>query len=58
LCNPNTRVIWTPRFEWYVVRCGSKNKHQKDVCLEDIELRAQDMIGILGPVVNVIRGYV
>jgi hypothetical protein len=58
LCNPYTRVIWTTRFEWYVVRCGSKNKHQKDVCLEEIELRAQDMISILGPVVNVIRGYV
>jgi hypothetical protein len=23
-----TMIIWTPIFEWYVIRCGSKNKHQ------------------------------
>ena len=23
--------FWTPLSEWYVVRCGSKNWHQKDV---------------------------
>jgi hypothetical protein len=26
----NTPLIWKPRFEWYVVRCGSKiDWHQK-----------------------------
>ena len=29
-------IIWTPTFEWYVVGCGSKNKHQKDMCVEEI----------------------
>ena len=26
----NTSIIRPFVFEWYVVRCGSKNKHQKD----------------------------
>ena len=38
---------WTPMFEWYVVGCGSKNGHHKDMCLEEIRLRAQNMIIIL-----------
>ena len=25
----NSGLNWTPRFEWYVFRCGSKNGHQK-----------------------------
>lgn len=25
----NTTITWTPVFEWYVVRCRSKNGHQK-----------------------------
>ena len=58
LCNPNTIVIWTPRFEWYVVKCGSKNKHQRDKCLKDTELRAQDMITIQGSTVNMIGRFV
>ena len=29
--NLNTTVIWTPVFEWYMVKCGSKNWPQKDV---------------------------
>ena len=41
-----TTIIWTPTFELYVVRCGSKNRHQKDiVCLEEeIGLRAQNYV--------------
>jgi hypothetical protein len=27
----NTTIICTPIFEWYVVRCGSKNNYQKDM---------------------------
>ena len=33
----------TPIIEWYVVRCGSKNRPLKDV-LKEIELHAQNMI--------------
>ena len=25
-------IIWTPMFERYVVNCGPKNGHQKDMC--------------------------
>ena len=28
--NSNIAMMWTPIFKWYVVRCGSRNKHQKD----------------------------
>ena len=42
-----------------MVRCGFKNGHIKDVCLEEIGLRAQNMIIIKGSIVNIIeRGRV
>ena len=25
----NTTLFWTPKFEWYVGRCGSQNWHPK-----------------------------
>ena len=31
----NITTIWTPVFEWYVVRCGSKNGHQRLVFKRD-----------------------
>ena len=34
---------WIPIFEWYVVWCGFKNGHQKDICLKEIGLRAQNI---------------
>ena len=34
-------------FEWYVVRCGSKNIHRIGMCLKEIGLRAQIMLVIL-----------
>ena len=37
-----------PTQQWYVVRCGSMNKHQQDICLKETGLRAQDMRVILG----------
>ena len=43
-CRPhicNSELNQTPRFEWYVVRCGSKNEHRKDMCLREIGLCAQ-----------------
>ena len=30
----NTTIIWTPTFEWYVFRCGSKNWRQTDICFK------------------------
>ena len=47
---------WTPIFEWYVVRCGSKNIYQKDTCLKEIRLLAQNIITILGSIANIIGG--
>ena len=44
----------TPIFEWYVVWCGSNNKFKKDTCLQEIGLRAQNLITILGSFVNMI----
>ena len=32
----STTIIWTLVVEWYMVRCGSKNGHQKDMGLEEI----------------------
>ena len=52
----NTTLIWTPMFEWYVVWCGSKNWHPKEICLNEIGLRAQNMLTILGSRVNMIGG--
>ena len=49
-----TTIIWTPVFERYVVRCGSKNWHQIYMCLKEIGLCAQNMLIILGSIVNMI----
>ena len=35
-----------------MVRCRSKNEHQKNICLEEIGLRAQNMLTILGLIFN------
>ena len=43
-------------FEWYVVWCGSKNKYQIDICTNEIGLRIENMIFILGSIVNIIWG--
>ena len=43
-------------FEWYVVRCGSKNKRQSDTCSKEIGLCAQNTLTIRGSVVNMIEG--
>ena len=36
---------WTPAFEWCLVRCGSKNGHQK-MCIYTIGLHAQDLLSL------------
>jgi hypothetical protein len=53
-----TYLNQTPIFDWYVIRCGSKNKYQKDMCLKESELHAQNMITILGSIVINIMGDV
>ena len=46
-----------PIFEWYLVRCCSKNGYIKDVCLKEIGLHAQNMIiTILSSIVDIIGG--
>ena len=47
-------IICPPIVEWYVVKFESKNGHHKDVCLQDIGLRAQNMLIILGSIVNIV----
>ena len=54
--NQANDVNKTPVFEWYVVRCGSMNGYQKDTCLKEIELCAQNMLSILGLIVNINGG--
>ena len=45
----NMAIIWTPIFEWYVVRCGSEIGHQKGVMpFKEFGLHAQHMLTILG----------
>ena len=46
----------TPIFEWYVVRCGSKNGYQIGMWLKEIGLGTQNLITILGSILNIILG--
>ena len=51
----NTIIFWTPILEWHVVKCGSKNGHQRDMCLKEIQaLHAQNMLTILSSIINMI----
>ena len=47
-----TYIKYQPIFEWSVVRCGSKNRHQKDIYLKEIGLCAQNLLAILSSIVN------
>ena len=31
------KLNWTPNLELYVVRCGSKDGYQNDICLKEID---------------------
>ena len=46
----------TSIFKWYGIRCGSKNAYSKDTCLKEMGVPAQNVITILGSIVNVIVG--
>jgi hypothetical protein len=39
-----------------VVECGSKIGHQKDTCLKEVTLRAQNVLIILGSIINFVGG--
>ena len=43
-----------PIFEWYVIRCGSKRSknYDQNIWLKEITLRAQNMLIILGSIIN------
>jgi hypothetical protein len=41
--NSTTYYNWTPVFEWCLVKCGSKNGHQK-MCLYKIGSCAQNLL--------------
>ena len=49
-------VPMTPIFEWYEDRCGSVNWHKKNTCSKDIGLHVQNMLTILGSIVNIFEG--
>ena len=49
-------IDMTSIFEWYVVWCDFKNNYQKDMCSKKIGLYAQNMITILGSIVNINEG--
>ena len=39
---PNSYFNWTCIFEWCVVRYGSKNGHEEEICSEEIGLHARN----------------
>ena len=43
----NTSISWTRKFEYFVIGCASKNGHNKDTSLKEIDLRAWNMLSIL-----------
>ena len=44
----------TPKFKWYVIRCGSNDGVQNDTCVAEIRLHAQNMINLLVSILNII----
>lgn len=58
MCVPNSNTYFNqpPIFELCVIRCGSENDYQTDICLKKIGLRAQSLFTILGSIVNTIGG--
>lgn len=51
----NLTMLWTSIYEWRVVWCGSgSGHHTQDTCLKKIELHSQNMLTVLGSIVNMI----
>ena len=51
-----TIIIWTPIFEWCVVRCGSKDQNQKDIFIWKDWTTCHNMRTILSSMFNMIGG--
>ena len=49
----NMATIWTPIFEWCVVRCESKKRHKKTCVQKGLECVLKI---VLGPIVSLIGG--
>lgn len=59
--NKSNEVIYlnqTPYLIKVVAKRGSKNKHQKDTCLNNIEICIENVLGNLGSTINRLRGYI
>jgi hypothetical protein len=55
--NSFARLKRTLIFKWCMIRCGSKNGHQKHIiCLDEIGLHAHNLLTIVGSIVINIRG--
>ena len=54
--NSTPTIIWTPIFQWCVIRCGSKNGHPIDTCSKEIGLCAPNMLTILDSIVKMLQG--
>ena len=50
--NSITYLNRTFTFVWYAVRCGFKNGYHRNMCLKKYGLHAQNMVTILGSLVN------
>ena len=46
----------TSTFEWYVIKFSFRNGYQKNMCLNEIRLRAQNMITVRGSIAHIIEG--
>ena len=49
-----TLLNCTPIFEWFMTKIEYKNEHEKDVCNNETGLCSQNILGVLGSMVNVI----
>ena len=57
MCLNLTQVFFgQPYLSGYVIRCGSRNSHKKDMYLDHIRLRAQNMLTIIVSIVNIFPG--
>ena len=51
----NTTIIQASRFEWFMVKCGSKNGHQKNnTCSQEVGPRAENKLAVLSSMVKMI----
>ena len=51
-----TYLKYAPKHKWYVVRCGPKIGPKKVTYPKEIGQRAQNMLTILGSMINITQG--